>query len=850
MAVAAVLMCCAANAQALDAKRVAIDIQPQPVLGALKQLGEQTGLQLLMRVDNVSVAGVASHPVSGELTVQTALDRMLADTGLNYEVVNERTVRIVRTADASHATSAPSSQPTPGSTGPLAIAPSSPREMKVAAAGPDAERVEREPASTTKPLEEVLVTAQKQEERLQDVPVPVTAIGADALRNTNQLRLQDYYTRIPGLNIAPVSPYGGTTISIRGLSMGALAATALTTGIVADDVPYSGSGQGLTFVVPEIDPTDIARIEVLRGPQGTLYGANSIGGLLKYVTIQPSTDGFSGDVRTGAVGVRGSDQVGYQAGGAVNVPLSETAAIRASGFTRRDPGFIDDPTHDRKDVNSGRTSSGRIAGLWAPSEAFSVKLSALYQDAKVDGRNQVTLGAGAGDLEQNGLPGAGGLEKKIQLYTAQLSGKIGAADLTSISAYSDVDAQFFNDNNPGGAAIGNGALLNTRFGVTGYLLHQSLLLRKFSEEIRLRMPLGERFEWLLGGFYASDHKRIPTDGTAEDFATGAFAADFFRIFQKTSFEEYSAFTNLTVKFTDRFDVQFGARDGRYKSTFSSDTSGNLFNNVTTIGPELAVKDNSFTYLVTPRFKVSPDLMVYARVASGYRPGGPNSGLAVSSRPKYGPDKTQNYEVGLKGDVFDHALSFDTSVYYIDWTDIQITLRDPSTTFSYVANAGKARSQGVEFSVESRPLNGLRVNAWLAYSDADLPDGFPATASGLFGSPGERLPYNAEWSGSISLDQEIAVSGSATAAFGAAYSYVGDRKGNFRTSATMLRPNFPSYAKLDLRAGMRFGSWDLDMFVNNVTDKRGLLEGADPTITIPDYTIIQPRTIGMTVSMRF
>jgi iron complex outermembrane recepter protein len=826
--------------------RLAFNIQSQPLPDALDELANQAGVQILHR-DPASGKEPTTQRVNGTLTLKEALDRLLADTGYRYELVNGKTVRVWAPEAPVAAKARVDSTAEP--VRPLVLAQSRPRE-KEAVASEEASSGAPPSKSTKDPIETVLVTAEKQVERLQDVPVPVTAVAADALVNTNQMRLQDYYTRIPGLNIAPTSPYGGTTISIRGLSMGSLAATALTTGIVADDVPYSGSGQGLTFVIPEIDPTDVARVEILRGPQGTLYGANSIGGLLKYVMIQPSTDGFSARVRSGGLGVSGSDEVGYHVGGAVNVPISESMAFRVSGFTRDDPGFIDDPTHSRKDVNGARTSSGRIAGLWAPSDALSLTLSALYQDGKVDGRNQVTLGAGAGDLQQNGLPGAGGLEKKIQLYTGQVSAKIGKADLTAISAYSDVDATFLNDNNPGGAAIGNGALINSRFGVTGYLLTQQLLLSKFSEEIRLRTPLGEHFDWLLGVFYASDHKRIPTDGTARNFATGAFVADFFQIYQKTSFEEYSAFTNLTVKFTDRLDVQLGARDGRYKSTFSSNTSGNLFGNRTTIGPLLSVNDDSFTYLVTPRLKLSQDLMLYGRVASGYRPGGPNSGLAVSSRPKYGPDKTQNYEIGAKGDVFDNALSFDASVYYIDWNDIQVTLQDPGTTFSYVANAGKARSQGFEFSFETRPLNGLSAGAWVAYSDAQLPNGFPPTTVGLFGGPGERLPYNARWSGSLSLDEEVPVSSRASAIFGASYSYVGDRKGNFRSSAAAVRPAFPSYTKVDLRARLKFPSWDLELFANNVTDKRGILEGADPNITSPDFTVIQPRTFGLSTSVKF
>src|ERR1700728_291985 len=194
-------------------------------------------------------------------------------------------------------------------------------------------------------LDEIIVSAQKRDERLQDVPIPVSVIGAAALVQSNQVKITDYYTEVPGLSVAP-GPTSTNTLSIRGISTGANAsgppAPAPTVGIVIDDIPFGGTGGG-DPLVPDFDPGDLARIEVLRGPQGTLYGASSLGGLIKFVTVDPSTDAVCGRLEAGANGVHNGAEPGYTFRGSVNIPLSSDLAIRASAFTRQDPGYIHDP---------------------------------------------------------------------------------------------------------------------------------------------------------------------------------------------------------------------------------------------------------------------------------------------------------------------------------------------------------------------------------------------------------------------------------------------------------------------------------------------------------------------------
>ena len=281
-------------------------------------------------------------------------------------------------------------------------------------------------------LEEVIVTAQKRAENLQDVPVPVTAIAAESLVQGNQLRLQDYYTSVPGFTVAPTPSAGGAQLlAIRGVTTGS--GTIPTVGIMVDDVPYGSS----TFpgMVPDIDPGDLARVEVLRGPQGTLYGASSMGGLLKFVTVDPSTESWSARVQSDVSGVRNGTGAGYGVRGSVNIPVNDSLAVRASAFSRTDPGYIDNPVLGISGINKANAYGGRLAASWNPADDIVLKLSALYQDLRGDGANDVDIETGLSGLQQNYLPGIGSYDRKIQAYSANLTAKLGGVELTAVSGY-------------------------------------------------------------------------------------------------------------------------------------------------------------------------------------------------------------------------------------------------------------------------------------------------------------------------------------------------------------------------------------------------------------------------------
>jgi outer membrane receptor protein involved in Fe transport len=236
------------------------------------------------------------------------------------------------------------------------------------------------------------------------------------------------------------------------------------------------------------------------------------------------------------------------------------------------------------------------------------------------------------------------------------------------------------------------------------------------------------------------------------------------------------------------------------------------------------------------------------LASGYRPGGTNGQVVPDPAIPltYGPDKTYNYELGLKGEFLDRKLSFDTSLYYIDWSDVQITLQAPTT--SYISNTGRAKSQGIEFSIESKPLQGLTIASWLTWADAALKEGFPAN-SPTQGNAGDRLPYSSRFSGNLSVDEELPITGAFKGFVGGAVDYVGDRLGEFAPTGPP-RQDYPGYSQTNLHAGIRFDTWTLRAYATNVWDKRALLGGGLGSYPPFGFTFIQPRTVGLSIVKTF
>jgi iron complex outermembrane recepter protein len=693
-------------------------------------------------------------------------------------------------------------------------------------------------------LEEVIVTAQKRSERLQDVPVPVTALDAEKLAARNQVQLQDYFAEVPGLNLSS-SGNGQMSLSIRGLTAGTIAGGSPTVGVTIDDVPRGfNTAPGFSATLYEdLDPGDLERIEVLRGPQGALYGAASIGGLIKFVTKDPSTAGVKGRAQLLVNDTAGKVGFGVRAG--INLPAGSNFAIRASGFTRREPGYIDNVTTGERNVNDVQVKGGRISTLWRPSENLSLKLSAMLQNTDGDGSAEVDLQRG--DLQQGRMRGTEGYSQKTALYSGILNASFAGLNLTSISAYGTYKYRHLSDQSGF-----YGGFAHDLFGVDGAALLDTIDPKKYSQEVRLASAANRQVEWMLGAFYTHENTPAHQSLLANDLATGTVAGSQVEIDFPTTFTEQALFGYLTGHVTDQFSLQIGGRASTNRQTYEEVDDGPLFGG-TFITPTTHTKANANTWLLTPQFKISPDLMVYARFASGYRAGGPNANVpGNSTAPKsYEPDKDNSFDVGIKGEFWDRKLSFDAALYYINWKNVQIAVIDQDTQFLIHTNGGNAKSQGLELAVQARPANGLTIAASATLGDAKLKEALPAISTAI-AAAGERLPFSSRFAGSFSIDKEFALLGTWTGSLGSSLHYVGEREADFISGVGATRSTLPAYTAVDVRADARSDGWTVGLFVNNASNKRGFIgrtEGG-PANPAPTGIFIRPRTFGLSVTREF
>ncbi len=727
----------------------------------------------------------------------------------------------------------------------------------------------QEPAvSSESEPSEIIVTAQKRNERLIDVPVAISAIAADTLTAQNLNRLSDFYNQVPGLQ------YSGqrvSAISLRGVTTGG--ATAPTVALLVDDVQFGGTTGTGQPPLPDFDASALSRIEVLRGPQGTLYGASSLGGLIKYVLKEPDTREISGRIEVGGVAVSHGD-TGYAVRGSLNVPITDWLAVSGSAFKREDAPYLDNARTGGSDVNTRDVWGFRGAVLVQPSSNLKVVFSALRQ--KQDALNSdlavtaggvricaaCTTGPGAatavttfdpvdGDLTINSLDSIN--NSKYQLYTGRAELDLGGATITSISAWSRADNVITSD-----VTAVFGGLLRARYGLAerpNVQIANADSTHKFSQELRVAGDAG-RVSWLVGGFYTVEH--ASTDQTL--IMSGSRDGLPYIGTGPGEYREYAGFADLTWHASDKLDIQVGGRYAKNKQEnftnliLEAPVEG-VFGSTGTVSAKS--RDNAFTWLISPSYHFSPDIMAYVRIASGYRPGGPNIGAPPGAPASFGPDRVVNYELGFKGKVVPGLLTIDTALFQIDWKDIQLQGADPVTSLTFVANGGKARSRGIEFAASLTPWAGMAIDANIAFTDASLTQNILQLQGGpgFKGNVGDRLPFSSKVAASISASQTADLSSDLQGNLGFSLIYVGDRAGEFQTNspdATRPRILVPGYTVFDLRGGLTYDEvWSIGLYVRNLFDKRGVSVADNRNgTTAPTALFIQPRSFGVTLARSF
>jgi outer membrane receptor protein involved in Fe transport len=768
------------------------------------------------------------------------------------------------------------------------------------AAGPLARADE---ASATQPsastLQEVVVTAQKREERLFDVPMAVTAITSEQLQRQQIVSLADLQSKVPGLSLTSIEP-GTTRLTLRGQNVGGVGSTVTT---YIDDTPFGSSNalvNGFGFT-GDFDTWDLERVEVLRGPQGTLYGAGSEGGLLKYVTNAPDPTKFAAAAQVGGEDVT-QGQAGGIGKGMINLPIGDRAAFRLSGYYQKLPGYIDDPSLGEKDINQGYRSGVRAAFLVNVTDSLSIRLNAFGQDLHTGGSpstdvvgatNLITAPANQlqpqnGDFNQQRFINEPNTFK-YRIYSGTLNWNIGWGNFTSITSYGTTDQNGISDATSFAAAPGAGPGTGTYGDVATSLLPlvpppppagatataglaetQATNIKKWTQEFRLASTSVQALEWQLGAFYT--HESSALDQTLPLFyiPTQVYVPlpeamggpSFENASLDSLYREFAAFAQFTYHFSPQWDLAFGGRWSENKQSANESVTGVLPTLKGT--PQQLTSGNSsdtdFTYSIAPRWHVSKDTMMYGRVATGYRPGGPND-LPFDAPPSvprtYQADNTTNYELGVRTDLLERRLSVDVAAFLVDWKKIQLFefVQVAGTPgFGINANGGTARSKGLEWTLGLTPVTGLTFTLTGAYVDAYLTSAAPDAG----GNDGDRLPYVPKLSTSLDGAYTWRAFSDYNAFAGATWSYIGSRFNDFSTTPTATglapnpRPELPSYNTVNLRAGLENGRWTFELYCRNVGDTRGIAYYINSTT--PNYggavNYVLPRTVGALVTARF
>ncbi|MEZ5531419.1 MAG: TonB-dependent receptor [Steroidobacteraceae bacterium] len=648
----------------------------------------------------------------------------------------------------------------------------------------------QEPPARTATLEEVLVTAQKRSESTQDVPFSVAAMTEEGIQRAGANNIVELARNVAGLTITDLGP-GQSQVAIRGISAGQVvrdqAGVKESVGIYLDESPIS-----VALFTPDLDLYDLERLEVLRGPQGTLFGAGSSSGTVRYITAQPKLDKYEGSVQFNAQ--EGTDsEFGGSVKGAVNLPLGETTALRVVGYYNDMAGFIDSvyPGRARReDVNSGEKSGARVALLIQPSEQLSITPRIVYQKLETDGFPRIDVYSILGNpyttTEPPVTPGERGqvtqlregIDDDFKLADLTINYDFGAATLTAVSSYTDRKVVVTRD----ASQLTGSVTYDLTFGQpSGYFpaevrlnspLIDSTKLESFSQEVRLASNGEGQFVWLVGGFFQKVDRTY-----GQDLPTPGYDAILLRRFGATSadfnappdtpyfshltydFKQFALFSEGTWNFTDQWSLTGGVRYYDFDEDRLLTFAGVFADMGYTDEPGSTSSDG-----LSPRailaFRPTKDVMLTAQVSRGFRLGGINDPLNVTlcqgndiniygGHPTWDDEKTTNYELGLKTLLADGRVQFNAAAFYTDISGLQVIADAGSCSSRIILNAD-AKSVGGEVELFARPNENWDFGVSATYLNAEITKSQLAGGNPIAGiRKGNRLPTSPEFQAAAS-----------------------------------------------------------------------------------------------------
>lgn len=762
-------------------------------------------------------------------------------------------------------------------------------------------------------LEEVVVTATRRSESLQDIPINITALSNATIERDRLTDLVDIARVVPGMTVVDQGPRSSNTLTVRGLNV---------SNITATDGNNDGGGTVATYVgeIPlyvDLKLNDMERVEVLMGPQGTLYGAGTMGGAVRYIPNRPQTDALSVEGRGDVYGLSHSDSAGYEGGGTVNIPIiPDTLAFRASADYLDDPGFIDynylvrqagvsnpqpdlsNPNDvnanlkDQKDANDEQTWSGRAA-LRYTDDILDGTLSYYYQDQDIGARqvnHQDSFNTGKYEsahrfLEPN--------TRKNELYALELVADLGFAALTSATGYSEYSEHGHRDQTD--------LLLTFEY---GYELFPSFSAYTredadsdtFTQELRLVSTSDGPWSWIVGGFYNDfDNNTLSQEFTPgfDQFAVDNLggvqlrpdALEFYQTLNENQ-KETAAFGELGYQITDAWQVTVGMRWFEYEYEATNGLALPLFDTVFNGEPPNSINVSSDTgktkaddtiFKFNTSYDFNDDIMSYLTISEGYRLGASNAitlcpvpldgnvqnVCALPGEESYETDTSTNYEIGVHSQ-FGDSLLLNGAVYFVQWDDPQLQSVTENGDLPIIANGKGAESTGLEVSAQYFIMPNLSVSGAYAYTNAELTDDVQGLFCGPLSDPecaaydGDRLPGTPENQLYLAAHYEMPLSDGSQLAFDWSMS----AQSNIITKAGKrdFGESLPSFALNNISTTWFKDAWMVSLYADNVfdiyaetgvrTDRSFIREVGEFELRRYYQNMVRPRQVGLKFTYRF
>jgi len=762
-----------------------------------------------------------------------------------------------------------------------------------------------------KVTEEIVVTARKQEETIQNVPISVAAPTESQLRDRGAETLEDVSVNVAGFSVQNAGP-GQSQVGMRGVSAGRIIrdqpGVKEQVGVYLDESVIS-----MSLFTPDIDLFDMSRIEVLRGPQGTLFGSGSLAGTVRYITNQPKI-GAQESVADLSLNSISEGGIGGSAKYAGNVPLGDKAAMRAVAYYTQYGGFMDAVQPGlsvNEDVDSGHRLGGRLAFRFQPNDRLTITPRVLYQEVNLDGWNRIDVFNILGNQYTTTRPAVtlGDRRQFTQfeepftdqflLADVDLEYDFGGTTLTAITSYSDRDILVVRDATALTASITGGSIgLAENIYTIDAPLFDATTAKALTQEVRLSGK-ASRLQWVTGAFYSTSERDygqnlpvigftnlsgIPTAGTKIANTDELFKSDLHY-----EYDQLAVFGEATFSVNDRLDLTGGLRWYDFQEDRTQVFDGIFADPIDSAGSTSA--DGIAPRLIVS-YKLSDATRLNAQVSKGFRLGGINDPLNLplctagdlaiyGGRPFWDDETLWNYEVGAKSTVMGGRATFNASAFYMDISDLQVPVTAGSCSSRINLNVPKARSAGVEAEFEVAPNDNFDFAIAANYNNSELRSSF--TVPGAGGAPvivagieqGNRLPsvpevqlaaaatYRWQMGSGLAwyltgvyqhIGDRFTQAGDQDRAFGSVdlTSFAGDIGGPYTQNVITFDPKLPAYDLLNVRIGFLRGNWDTALFINNVTDETAFLaldieRGSRARVS---YMTNQPRTIGISTRVNF